>query len=257
MMMNTTINGHNLYIEQDGPQYGPEVVLLHHGLGSARVWRRQIPVLADCGFHVTAYDRWGYGGSDGRAKLDLPEFKTDINDLHSLLQKLRIGSATLVGHSDGGTIALYYAAEHLDMVSSLVVIAAHIYVEPNMESGIEAVKNSFYSDKRFRNGLYRAHGSKYESVFANWFDGWHCDELLNWDMRPVLRQIHCPALIIQGEADEHATPKHATDIAEAIPGAELWIVPGLDHMQVIEKTEVFNPRLLEFLQKNAYGVKLP
>ena len=52
----------------------------------------------------------------------------------------------------------------------------------------------------------------------------------SWDMRPILRQIGCPTLVVQGEADEHATPQHARDIADGIPGAELWLVPGAGHM---------------------------
>ena len=81
-----------------------------------------------------------------------------------------------------------------------------------------------------------AHGEKYEAVFHNWFDGWQHDEFRCWDMRPILGQISCPSLIVQGEADEHATPQHAKDIAEAIPGAELWLVQGARHMLPQENT---------------------
>ena len=66
-------------------------------------------------------------------------------------------------------------------------------------------------------------------------------------MRPLLAGISCPALVIQGEQDEHATPQHARDIAAAIPGAELWLLPGAGHMLPQEAAERFNPRLIEFL----------
>ncbi len=48
--------------------------------------------------------------------------------------------------------------------------------------------------------------------------------------------------------DEHATPQHAVDIAEAIPGAKLWLVPGGTHMMIEELEDKINPRLIEFLQ---------
>jgi pimeloyl-ACP methyl ester carboxylesterase len=237
-----------LNVEQYGPKTGPEVVLLHHGLGSVKAWRGQIPGLVDAGFHVIVYDRWGYGGSDVRTGLDLPTFATDIADLEVLLERLGVRQTALVGHSDGGTIALYYAVQYPDQVTGLVSVSAHIYVEAKMELGILVVQHAFEADEHFRTGLRYAHGAKYEAVFRNWFDGWHRTESLLWDMRPILKQIRCPVLIVQGERDEHATPKHAEDIAEAIPGAELWLIPAAGHMVPQENNLLFNPRLLQFLQ---------
>jgi pimeloyl-ACP methyl ester carboxylesterase len=242
------INGHNLNVERNGPENRPCVVLLHHGLGSVKAWRGQVSALVDAGYHVIAYDRWGYGGSDSRPGLDLPTFAADIDDLHILLEHLGVRRAALVGHSDGGTIALYYAAQYPDEVTCLVTVAAHIYVEAEMEQGILGVQQAFETDEHFRTGLRYAHGAKYESVFHNWFDGWHRSEYLSWDIRQNIQQISCPALIVQGEKDEHATPQHAEDIAAEIPGAELWIIPAAGHMVPQENAELFNARLLQFLE---------
>ena len=245
------INGHSLNVEQFGPADGRVVVLLHHGLGSIKEWRKQIPVLVDAGYHVIAYDRWGYGGSDARPGLDLPTFASDVSDLRMLLEQQGVRQAALIGHSDGGTIALYYATEYPNQVTSLVSVAAHIYVEPEMEPGILGVQYAFKSDEHFRNGLRHAHGEKYESVFTNWFDGWHRIESLSWDMRPLLNQLRCPVLVVQGENDEHATPQHAKDIAKAIPQAELWLIPETGHMVPQEASSSFNTRLLQFLKQPA------
>jgi pimeloyl-ACP methyl ester carboxylesterase len=248
------VNGHNLLVEQYGIGNGPAVVLMHHGLGSIKAWRGQIPALVGAGYRVVAYDRWGYGGSDARPALDLPTFATDVCDLHSLIDQLGIKRSALVGHSDGGTLALYFAAQVPQLVSCLVAIAAHVYVELKMEPGILGVQQAFDNDERFRNGLRLAHGDKYEAVFHNWFEGWHRDEFLTWDMRLVLKRINCPALIVQGEEDEHATPQHALDIAAAIPGAQAWIIPHAAHMLPLEDADIFNPELLQFLGKFAGGV---
>ena len=242
------INGHNLNVEQYGRENGSGVVLLHHGLGSVMAWRGQIPALVEAGFHVIAYDRWGYGGSDARQGLDLPGFAADIADLQKLLDQLGVRRTALVGHSDGGTIALYYAAQNPDQVTCLVIVAAHIYVEAKMEPGILGIQQAYKADERFRMGLRNTHGEKYESVFHNWFDGWHRTESLSWDMRPVIKQIRCPALIVQGDGDEHATPQHANDIAAAIRGADLWLIPGAGHMIPQENSELFNPRMVQFLR---------
>lgn len=250
------VNGHSLCVERNGPENGPAVVLLHHGLGSVKAWQEQIPVLVDAGYLVLAYDRWGYGGSDARPELNVPAFTTDLEDLHRILVQLGIRRAALLGHSDGGTIALYFAAQHHSLVSCLVTVAAHIYVEPKMEPGILAIKQAFETDERFRKGMQHAHGEKYNDVFHNWFDGWHRMESLTWDMRPVLAQIRCPTLIVQGDEDEHATPKHAKDIAEAITGAELWLLPGAGHMLPQEFSDIFNPRLLQFLEIYTAGERV-
>ena len=66
-------------------------------------------------------------------------------------------------------------------------------------------------------------------------------------MRPTINQIACPTLIVQGLDDEHATAQHARDIAAAIPGAELWLVPGAGHMLPQDFPEEFNQRMLKFL----------
>ena len=245
------INGHKLHVEQNGSEAGRVVLLLHHGLGSVRAWRRQVPALAQAGYRVITYDRWGYGASDGRPGLDLPAFTTDLDDLQALLDQLEVQTAALVGHSDGGTIALYYASLQPSRVSCLVTVAAHIYLERKMEPAFLELRQSFEHDELFREGMRSIHGSKYRSVFYNWFDGWHRQEFLTWDMRPTLGNIRCPAMIVQGEADEHASSQHAQDIASAIDGAELYLVPGARHMLPQENYADFNPRLLNFLNVHA------
>lgn len=244
------INGHTLHVEQQGPENGSPVVLLHHGLGSTRAWKNQIPTLARAGWRVIAYDRWGYGGSSARDAIDIPLFLQDQDDLLALLDALKLERVTLVGHSDGGTISLYAASRFPERVSALVTIAAHIYLEPRMSPSIESVRAVWEQDEGFRRAMQRVHHGKAESVFANWYGGWHRPECLGWDMRPTLANIKCPAFIVQGVEDEHATPQHAIDLADSIPGAELWLLDGAAHMLPQDQPEPFNTRLLDFLSRS-------
>lgn len=241
------INGHNLNVEVHGPASGQAVALLHHGLGSIRAWKETTPALAASGLRVIVYDRWGYGKSDPRSELGQPTFIDDRADLVSLLDELQVERAALVGHSDGGTIALYFAAAHPGRVAKLVSVAAHIYVEAKMEPGMQMIRRTYESDADFRRKFTRQHGEKAGQVFQSWYGGWLKTENLSWDMRPLLAGISCPALVVQGEQDEHATPQHARDIAAAIPGAEFWLLPGAGHMLPQEAAERFNPRLIAFL----------
>ncbi len=241
------INNRNIHIEIYGPEDGPPVILLHHGLGSIRAWRKQIPALVEAGFQVFVYDRWGYGKSDQRSHLEIPSFRDDLADLESIILSFSLHRPTLIGHSDGGTIALYYAAQNPKKVNALITIAAHIYLEPKMEPDILTTRDAFESNEKFRRGMRRDHGEKFESVFYNWFNGWHTSKALDWDMRPLLSKISCPTLVVQGEEDQHATPQHARDIADSIQNGKLWLVPEAEHMLPQDTSEIFNERVLEYL----------
>lgn len=247
------VNNHELNVEGRQAKGKDVVVFLHHGLGSTAAWRKQVPALVEAGFRTIVYDRWGYGKSEKREGIDMPGFEQDQADLESLLNQLGIEKATLVGHSDGGTIALYFASAHPERMSCLVTVAAHVYVEKKMKPGIEAVQQVFENDWRFREGLRRSHGEKYEQVFHNWFDGWHRPECLDWDMRSRLVAVSCPTLVTQGAEDEHATAQHAQDIAVGIQGAELWLAEGAGHMLPQDEPDLFNLRLLQFLRQHGLG----
>ncbi len=248
--MIASIRGHNLYYEIGGPEKGTAVVLLHHGLGSTRAWRLQVPVLAAAGYRVLAYDRWGYGASDARSSLSMPYFEEDLEDFSALVAQLGLERFSLVGHSDGGTIALYIASRWPQRVRSLVTVAAHVYIEPKMVPALPALRDQFERSEVLRMGLGRVHGEKYNALFYSWIDGWTQERYRDWDMRPLLSGITCPALVVQGELDEHATPQHARDLAAALPGAELWLVPGAHHMLPQDNADIFNPRLVNFLDED-------
>jgi pimeloyl-ACP methyl ester carboxylesterase len=167
----------------------------------------------------------------------------------SLLDGLQIDSAALIGHSDGGTIALYTAARHPERVTALVTLAAHAYVDEAMVNGIQEVYRQYGVDADFRTRLARRHGKNTRAVFSGWYEGWLRNENLGWDMRLELSKIVCPALVVQGSQDEHASPRHAADIAAAIPGAELVILPGARHMLPRENQDKVNQLMCEFLER--------
>ncbi len=244
--MDHVSNGRCLYYELHGPEEGPVVVLLHHGLGSVRAWKAQVPVLAAGGCRVLVYDRWGYGASGPRAHLSVPRFEDDLADLLSLVDALALPRFSLLGHSDGGTISLYFAAAAPERVERLLVVAAHVYFEPRMVSSIEAVRRSYEEEPAFREALRRVHGDKAQTVLNAWFEGWRDPANLAWDMRPELEKITCPALVVQGMQDEHATPQHALDIVTALPEGELWLVRKAAHMLPQDNSDIFNRRMLEF-----------
>lgn len=249
MKQHLEINGHNLYIETFGPDSGEAILLLHHGLGAVRSWKEQKHVFSQSGYRVVVYDRWGHGKSTARETWSMPYFKDDLADLQAILDILEIPRAVLIGHSDGGKIAMHYTITNPNRVISLVIVSAHIYIEDKMNFGIKSVKHDFKHDHRFQAKMRRVHGEKSDALFWGWYNGWTRADILEWDMRPDIRQISCPTLVIQGIEDEHASSQHAQDIAAAIPHSELWLVPEAGHMLPQDHAEEFNQRVLEFIKQ--------
>ena len=242
------INGHELYVVQEGSPDAQVIFFLHQGLGSVQSWKGQISFFASHNFRVVAYDRWGYGHSASRLQFSMPDFEDDLLDLRAIYDSLSIRQAVLIGHSDGGTIALNYAARFPKSVLCVITVAAHIYAEAKMASGIESVRIAYETQPVFQQGLKRLHGEKTEAVFFDWYNGWSKPENLDWNIQALLKRIRCPVLVVQGEEDEHATPKHAEDIARGIERSELWLVPGARHMLPQDIPEIFNIKALSFIK---------
>jgi len=240
------ISGHRLYWERHGSDTGPALVLLHHGLGSIRSWRRQIRYFAENGWQVWAFDRWGYGKSDERKEFGGRFMQEDASEALELIRLLGISRASFLGHSDGGTISLMLAATKPELVDRLILIAAHIYWEPKTVASIKKVRAGA-DDPVMERAWQREHGEKGPALVKKWADGWLLEEMRALDLMDILPQVLCPALVIQGEEDEYATASQALDLAERLQSAELWMVPGVGHMPPQEIPVQFNKRVSSFL----------
>ena len=67
------------------------------------------------------------------------------------------------------------------------------------------------------------------------------------DSRPLLGEIAVPTLLIWGEKDGITSRAHHEEIAEAIPGAQLEVVPGAGHLPMVEAPELVVPLLTNFI----------
>lgn len=207
----------------------PSIVMLHDGLGSIAQWRDVPARIAErtsrC---VMAYDRPGHGASTPVPDGAWPTrwLHREADRLIELLAEQKIKRPLLVGHSDGGTIALIAAMNGLE-VAGLVSIAAHTWVEPICRQSIVEMRAD--SD-RFVAGLSKFHEHPVE-VFEAWSGVWVSDEFGRWDIRPDLSAIAAPTVIAQGDADEYATLAMITDTANAIGGnATAHVIPGARHI---------------------------
>src|SRR5262249_44732956 len=107
------------------------LVFLHEGLGSVAMWRDfPVKVAEATRCAAVVYSRYGYGQSDvlGEARrVDYMHVEA-LEVLPELLRELEVRDPVLVGHSDGGSIALIHASAHRG-VKGLVVMAPHVFVE--------------------------------------------------------------------------------------------------------------------------------
>lgn len=256
------IDGHGLYwqrLDPSGSAGRLPILLLHEGLGSVAQWtRRGIDVAArlaaTTGHPVVAHDRLGFGRSD---PLPAPRgadylYREGRETLPRVLDALGIDRVGLVGHSDGGSIALIFAAAHPGRTAWAVTEAAHVIVEAETLAGIAAAHAVFHApDSRLRAVLARYHGDKTEVTFANWAELWPTPGFRSFDMRDALPSIRCPVLALQGAEDEYGTPAQLDAIKAGVSGpCETWLVPDCRHAPHFEATDRVLPRIVYFAVAN-------
>ena len=123
------VNGLRMHVLEAGDPQAPCVLLLHGFPELAYSWRKVIPALAAAGYHVLAPDQRGYGrttGWDGRYDGDLASFHilSIVRDALSLLSRLGIAQAHVVGHDFGSPVAAYAALTRPDVFRSVVLMSA-------------------------------------------------------------------------------------------------------------------------------------
>jgi pimeloyl-ACP methyl ester carboxylesterase len=215
-----TVQGRKLEVQKipGANRDAPTLVFLHEGLGSVSMWR-DFPdkAVSASGCPAIVYSRYGYGQSEvlrGARAVDYMHVEAR-EVLPELLERLGVDDPVLVGHSDGGSIALIYAAAK-HSVRGLVVMAPHVFVEDISVTSIAEAKTAFEeTDLAQKLGRYHADAAK---TFWGWNDIWLDPAFRGWNIEEVLPRIHCPVLAIQGFDDEYGTMAQLDAIARQTGG---------------------------------------
>jgi pimeloyl-ACP methyl ester carboxylesterase len=199
----------------------PTLVFLHEGLGSVSLWRdfpRALATWTGCGALV--YSRLGHGRSDPFRAARTPRFMHDeaLVTLPAVLRQFSIEDAILVGHSDGGSIAIIYAGSGLGPVRGLLLEAPHVFVEDLSVASIARVR-VLYESSDLAARLARHHGTNTDTMFRGWNDVWLLPEFRDWNLEAFLPSIQAPILLIQGENDEYGTRRQVEAIAAQAGGS--------------------------------------
>jgi pimeloyl-ACP methyl ester carboxylesterase len=215
------------------PDLAPTLVFLHEGLGCAQMWRDFPARLADAtGCGALVYSRLGYGRSEP-CRLPRPvRFMHDegLRVLPRLLAAAEIQECILVGHSDGGSIAIIYAGgTAAPQLKGLITEAAHVFCEELTLASIQRAKAA-YEQGDLRNRLTRFHGSNTQCAFQGWNDAWLHPDFVHWNLEEYLPAITVPMLVIQGEDDPYGTRRQVETIArQAGAGARVLMLAGCGH----------------------------
>jgi len=234
----------------------PVLVFLHQGLGSIAQWKTFPAALAEAtGLPAVLYERLGHGESDPLPEDGVVQSFSDEARivLPELLRKLGIGHPVLVGHSDGATIALLYAAEFPDIPLEVVSEAAHVLVE---ETTMRSIRNDVerYDSADLHEKLARFHGSNTASLFQSWSATWEFLESSNWNICGELESIRCPLLLIQGEKDEYGTPGQIEAVRAAVRAeSETMLLSGIGHVPHLQAEQEVLTGMAGFVNKLTGG----
>ncbi len=214
----------------------PALVFLHEGLGSVALWR-DFParLAAVTGRRALIYSRAGHGGSDVPSVPRTPRFMHEeaLAVLPELLRVAGIESPVLVGHSDGGSIALIHASAH--PVSGLVLLAPHVFVEELSVASIAEARETYETtDLGERMGRYHRDA---DATFRLWNDIWLAPEFRSWNIEDVLSDVTSPVLLIQGEHDQYGTLAQIDAIAHGVAGPVSRAVLDCRHAPHLEAPE--------------------
>lgn len=244
---------------------GLPVVFLHAGVCDKRMWESQMAAVAEEGWQAIAYDRRGYGET-----VSADEAFSHVDDLEAVLKALDIHAAVFVGCSMGGGLALDFALRHPGRVIGLVLIGTSVTGAPwsatDAESQIEAAEEDAFErgDLDMLNRV-QAH---------EWLDGPRAQSgrvggavrALFMDMNAIalakptltleersphawtrVAEVGAPTLLLVGDEDFTALIDRHEHLSEEMPNAFAAVLEGVAHIPSIERPELVNSMLLEFL----------
>jgi pimeloyl-ACP methyl ester carboxylesterase len=250
--------------ESDG--FGLPVVFLHAAVTDRRMWAGQMEAVAAAGYHVVAYDRRGFGETETP-----DEPFSALADLEAVLDGLSIHAAIFVGASMGGALAIDFALDHPERTVGLVLIGTAISgaPEPVFPEEAEALYDArAYAEEK------RQFASVAKIDAQLWLDGPLSENgrvegeirelFVEMDRRALEKprltkeeesdqafdnvgSIVAPTLLVVGDLDfPHIVERHE-ELSEDLENAFSVVLEDTAHLPSLERPDLFDPLLLEFL----------
>ena len=230
------------WYSEDGD--GDPIVLLHGGLSDSTAWGSQTPALAER-HKVFLFDRRGHGKT---ADTDAPFSYDEMGaETIAFLEEVVGGPAALVGWSDGGIVALFVSMKRPDLVPRQVLIGASFHYDGTVP-GFDPGDDPEGEDAAVFEAMY-----KVAAVDPSHWPVFYAKTLRLWREEPTLTvddvaTVSVPTLVLAGD-DEAIRLEHTVAMYEALPDGELGIVPGTSHVLTMEKPDIVNRLILDYLSE--------
>lgn len=258
-MPSLTINGLDLWYERSGQ--GHPIIFLHAFAVTGAMWFPQVPVLTAAGCDVICIDLRGHGlSSEPPGPYTVPQMADDV---HQLIERLKLGMVYVVGLSTGGRVATRLALDYPNDAAALVLVSTKSEPALEIQSELEALARRAeqgevaLAAEQFYNRHYQRLATAAPDLMHKLKEGWH-EKSGNgfagvaraiFEMESVTRripEIRAPTLAIAGELDPPCHPYIAW-YERSIHDCQGGIVPAAGHFVNVEQPDHFNDLLLKFL----------
>jgi pimeloyl-ACP methyl ester carboxylesterase len=267
------IGSERVYIEEQGLQFTPVIILIHGFGGSTFTWRDNIPFLAQQGFHVIAIDLRGFGLSSREPDADYSH-KAQAALVAAALQQLQIKQAYFIGHSMGGNIMLHLAHSNPELMLGLVSVDGAVNLKagshlpavllgfPPFDRAGRVILTNYISRTRFVSFLTSAY-FRQEILDSYVIDGYYNRAIRpGWEkslfaMTQVsarnvidfpLSSINAPTLILRGAKDTWVSQADTDNWKDQIQRSAFKLIPDSGHLPMEEQPAFFNETVVDFIQ---------
>lgn len=249
------VNKRRIYYELHGD--GEPIILLHHGFGSARMWKKVFPRLVLAGYRVLMYDRRGFGRSEAGDgfwefyESDLCRLES-VEELQALKQALGIGKCHMVGQCEGGVVGVDYAIRYPEEVYTLTIASTQCYSKISM---VDLNANKF--PKRFaelepflKAKMVEWQGDNAEIAYNHYtnFGGEYGKGY--FDLRPILPEVPCPALVLYPDRSAIFDVEQAIGFYRHLRRGELAVFPRCGHNTYDQRPDDYVKTILDFIARS-------
>ncbi len=218
---------------------------LSGSIGNWEIWQQPFELLSER-YRTIAYDH--YGSGETRVPPELVTFEHQVQLVADLLDSFGVARCMLAGDSSMGAVAIEVAHRWPERVSALVLISAGAHFAPtpavtrfaaalrsNFDAAIDGfVRGCLPEDDHghlrawLRDIIARTGGERAALLLGSFYEV---------DVRPILAEIRVPAVVIHGALDTIETSSRAAakEMAGAIPGAKLQVLPDAGHVPTLSQ----------------------
>ena len=260
------IDGIDIYYEIHGE--GEPLMLLHHGTGSVKMWKKLLAGFAD-GYKVIMYDRRGFGVS-GRGEDFHGFYKSDrfipesVTELEGLLEYLDIKEKVyLLCQCEAGVIGFHYAAKNPEKVKA-VAISSTMCCSRAEQSGQPPQPPKEPPEHReppsldnappqLREKIIYWQGEDYAPEFFRLFaegGGAYGPGGAPFDLRDACKDVQCPALVLYPDRSRLFDVEQAVMMYHALPQGELAVLPNCGHNTYDHQPENYQRIVLDFFGRH-------